>query len=39
MREIRAGIEQNIDVLSYALPEYDWRTMASMSKKFQKRRV
>ena len=38
MREIRNGIKHNIDVLSYALPEYEWKTMA-MHKKSLKKRV
>lgn len=39
MREIRNRIEHNTDVLSYALPEYEWRIKASMRKKLQKKRV
>ena len=37
MREIKLGLEENLDVSKYAKPEYSWRLMRGVRTHLQKR--
>jgi len=36
MKQIRLGLEKNLDVSKYAKPEYNWKIMRKIRKKLKK---